>query len=131
MKGGEVFLFVNLSVDSGYYGVNHGIAYLVPIVRKHSYTARLLHIGVDMDEEEFRERIRELNPSIIAYSFTSPQVKFLEKYSKAAKDLPGILQIAGGVGATVSPEEVLSRDICGWFGDGGRGNTAGSIAEST
>jgi anaerobic magnesium-protoporphyrin IX monomethyl ester cyclase len=104
-----VFLFVNLSVDSGYYGVNHGIAYLAPIVRKHSYTAKLLHVGNDMDEEEFREKIHELNPSIIAYSFTSPQVKFLEKYSKAAKDIPGILQIAGGVGATVSPEEVLLR----------------------
>jgi anaerobic magnesium-protoporphyrin IX monomethyl ester cyclase len=108
-EGRGVFLFVNLSVDSGYYGVNHGIAYLVPIVRKHSYTARLLHIGVDMDEEEFREKISELNPSIVAYSFTSPQVKFLEKYSRAAKDIPGILQIAGGVGATVSPEEVLLR----------------------
>jgi len=105
----EVFLFVNLSVDSGYYGVNHGIAYLVPIVRKHSYTASLLHIGVEMGDEEFRRTIRNLNPSIIGYSFTSPQLKFLEKYSKAASDLPGILQIAGGVGATVSPEAVLLR----------------------
>lgn len=107
-EGREVFLFVNLSVDSGYYGVNHGIAYLVPIVRKHSYTAALLHIGVDMGVEEFRKAIRDVNPSIIGYSFTSPQLKFLEKYSRAAKDFPGILQIAGGVGATVSPEEVLS-----------------------
>jgi radical SAM superfamily enzyme YgiQ (UPF0313 family) len=31
----------------------------------------------------------------------------VKKYSKAAEDFPGILQIAGGVGATVSPEEVL------------------------
>ena len=108
-EGNEVFLFVNLSIDSGYYGVNHGIAYLVPIVRKYSYTASLLHIAADMDEEEFRNSVRSLNPSIIGYSFTSPQMKFLEKYSKAVKDLPGILQIAGGVGATVSPEEVLSR----------------------
>jgi radical SAM superfamily enzyme YgiQ (UPF0313 family) len=106
-EGSEVLLFVNLSIDSGYYGVNHGIAYLVPIVRKHSYTPKLLHIGVDMDSEEFTKTIRKLNPSIIAYSFTSPQQKFLEKYSKAAKNLPGVLQIAGGVGATVSQEEVL------------------------
>jgi len=38
-EGSEVFLFINLSIDSGYYGVNHGIACLVPFVRKHSYTA--------------------------------------------------------------------------------------------
>jgi radical SAM superfamily enzyme YgiQ (UPF0313 family) len=62
-----------------------------------------------MGDEEFKETIRSLNPSIIGYSFTSPQQKFLEKYSKAAMSLPDVVQIAGGVGATVCPEEVLLK----------------------
>ena len=106
-NGRKVFVFVNLSINSGYYGVNHGIAYLIPIVRRHSYQVSVLHLVEDPGPEEFKRQIGRLNPSIIGYSLTSPQARFLQEYSRAARDLSGVLQIAGGVGATVSPEEIL------------------------
>ena len=101
------FVFVNLSVESGYYGVNHGIAYLVPIVRRNGFDVSVLYIVADMGSEEFRKRIAGLDPSIVGYSCTSPQTGYLAKYSKAIKGLSGVLQIAGGVGPTLDPEGVL------------------------
>ena len=104
---GKTFLFVNLSIESGYYGVNHGIAYLVPIIRKHSFEVSVLHLTENISTEKFREAIETLNPSIVGYSCTSLQLKYLAKYSRIIKDLPYILQIAGGVGPTLDPERFL------------------------
>ncbi len=105
----KTFVFVNLSVESGYYGATHGIAYLVPIVRRNGFKVSVLQIVGDIGSEEFRRRIEGLNPSIVGYSCTSPQTRYLAKYSKAIEDLPDILQIAGGVGPTLDPEGVLAR----------------------
>jgi radical SAM superfamily enzyme YgiQ (UPF0313 family) len=109
-KGAEKkFLFVNLSIESGYYGVNHGIAYLVPVVRRNSFKVFVLNIVNDISGDEFRKQIESLNPSIVGYSCTSLQIKYLIKYSNAIKDLSDILQIAGGVGPTLDPEGILSK----------------------
>ena len=104
----RIFVFVNLSVDSGYYGVNHGIAYLVPIVRRNAFRVHVLHIVDDISGEDFRAQIEDLNPSVVGFSCTSPQLKYLKKYSKAIEGLPSVLQIAGGVGPTLDPEGVLA-----------------------
>ena len=101
------FVFVNLSLDSGYYGVNHGIACLVPIVRRNSFRVSVLHIADDISTEEFRERIRTLAPTVIGLSCTSLQKKHLERFSTAVQDLPDVLKIAGGVGPTLEPELIL------------------------
>lgn len=110
MKNAEkTFVFVNLSVNGSYYGVHHGIAYLVPIVRRNSFKVAYIDIIKNISSEEFRRQIESLNPSIIGYSFTSPQIRYLIKYSKAIETLSDILQIAGGVGSTLNPEGVLSQ----------------------
>lgn len=103
----ETFVFVNLSVDSGYYGVNHGIACLVPVVRRHGFNVRLLNVVDNISGEEFGARLEALHPSIVGFSCTSPQVKYLKKYSAATRALPDVLQIAGGAGPTLDPDGVL------------------------
>ncbi len=117
-KNNKTFLFVNLAVDCGFFGVNHGIAYLVPIVRKNGFNVSVINIVNNISEEEFRKQIESLNPSIVGYSFMSLQVKYLIKYSKAIKNLL-LLQIAGGVGATLEPERVLKTSVDGFvIGEG-------------
>ena len=104
-------VFINLSIDSGYSGVNHGIAYLVTVVKKHSYNVSCLYIRHEISDKEFRKEINKLNPSIVAFSLTSQQLKFLTKYSKAIENCTDILQIAGGVGSTLDPEGILSHSL--------------------
>jgi len=103
------FVFVDLSIDGGYYGVNHGISYLVPIIKKHSYEVSILHLTKRLSNRKFRGKIEKLKPQIVGFSFTSPQLKYFRKYSNAIAGLPNLIQIAGGVGPTLSPELVFER----------------------
>jgi len=104
------FIFVNISIESGYNsGVNHGIAYLTPILKRHSYEVTCLNIRLDISEKNFIDKIEDFKPSIVGFSCTSHQLKYLVKYSKGLEGYPQILQIAGGVGPTLDPEWVLNR----------------------
>lgn len=103
------FVFVNLAIESGYYGINHGIAYLAPIIKKFGYEVSVINLEHEISDQEFIEKVVKLNPSIIGFSATSPQLKYLIKYSKAIADIPQILQLAGGVGPTLSPEMILTQ----------------------
>lgn len=99
------FVFVNLHIGYVYAkGINHGLAFLTPIVKKHSYSVSCLNIRNEISEQEFIKKINNLNPSIVGFSCTSQQLKYLVKYSKALKKYPNLLQIAGGVGPTLEPD---------------------------
>jgi len=114
----KTFLFVNLAVDCGFFGVNHGIAYLVHIIRKNGFNVSVINIVKDITAEEFKKQIESLNPLIVGYSFMSLQVKYLIKYSKVIQNL-SLLQIAGGVGATLEPETILQTSVDGFvIGEG-------------
>jgi len=102
-------IFVNLSIDCGYNGVNHGIATLVPIARDFSYDVECLDIKNEISTDEFVAIILKATPSIVGYSTTSHQVQFLIKYSKALKAKSDKLQIAGGVGATLDWKIILKE----------------------
>ena len=106
-KQNAKMVFVNLAIDCGYNGVNHGIATLVPIARKFSYDVECLDIRYEISTDEFVAKIVNTTPSIVGFSTTSHQVQFLIKYSKALKERSDVLQIAGGVGSTLDWDIVL------------------------
>ena len=103
------FLFVHLNVNTGWGNVNHGIAFLVPIIKKRSYEVACLIIDKEISCGEFREQIDNFNPSVVGFSSTEHQFKYLAKYSKAIAEYEHILQICGGAGPTLDPDWVLSR----------------------
>ena len=102
------FVFVNLSVKCGFNtGINHGIAYLVPVARRHGYDVVCLNVRDEISPVEFVEKVRALNPGIVAFSCTSQQFKYLMPYSSELSKQTQVLQIAGGVGPTLEPDRVL------------------------
>jgi anaerobic magnesium-protoporphyrin IX monomethyl ester cyclase len=102
------FLFINFYINAGWTsGINHGIAYLAPIPQKHSFQVACLNINHELKEDEFVKSILEFAPTIIAFSSTSHQLKYLFRYSLALRKHSDVLQIAGGVGPTLEPERVL------------------------
>jgi len=103
------FLFVHLGISTWSSTVNHGIAFLTPILKEYSHNVVCLYIDKEISCEEFRNRINILNPSIVGFSCTSHQLKYLIKYAKELEKYPKILTIAGGVGPTLDPEEVLHK----------------------
>jgi radical SAM superfamily enzyme YgiQ (UPF0313 family) len=104
------FLFVYTSVNSGLcLGANHGIAFLVPILKRFSYDVRCLSIREPLSDEEFTRKVLDYGPSIVGFTSTANQFKYLKKYSIALRGVPGILKIAGGAGVTLDPEWVLNH----------------------
>jgi len=103
------FLFINLSINSGWNtGMNHGIAALVPIIKKHSFEVACLNLRSELNPDEFMKKILDFDPGIIGYSLTSHQMKYLIKYSELITETTKILQIAGGTGPSVDPQGVLA-----------------------
>lgn len=104
------FMFINLSIGCGYNtGFNQGIAYLAPIAKKYSYTVDYLNIEKELSCKEFKRKINKFKPSIIAFSLTSQQLKFLIKYSHALTNYKKLLKIAGGTGPTLDAIKFLSK----------------------
>jgi radical SAM superfamily enzyme YgiQ (UPF0313 family) len=103
------FLFINISINSGYHGVNHGVAFLAPIVKKHSYRVKYIDITADWNAGQFNQAIEAFQPSVIAFSCTSHQLKYLTKFSGFLEERSDILTIAGGVGVTLDPEWVIKK----------------------
>ena len=110
------FVFVNLAVGGYNSGINHGIAYLVPVVKRHSYEVSCINIMDQMSPEEFYGKVCSLEPSIVGFSSLSHHLKYLRMYSAALRSRPEILQIAGGAGPTLDPESAFTesalRAVC-------------------
>ena len=104
------FLFINLSIECGWNtGVNHGIAFLVPVARKHGYEVSCLNLQDEMPADVLRRKIQKLSPSVIGFSCTSHQLRYLKRYSAEIAEYSQALQISGGVGSTLEPEWILSE----------------------
>lgn len=115
-------LFINLNVHIRWdKGCNHGIAYLVPVIRKHGYQVSCITLDEKISADDFRALVAKHNPSIVAFSSTSHHLAYLGFYSEAIKGLPGILQIAGGLGPTLDKEWIFSNSaiqgICAGEGE--------------
>ena len=76
------FVFVYLSIKSGHYGVQHGVAFLVPIIKKHGFEVKIITMLEEESNEEFKQKILNEKPDIIGFSCVSMQFKYLIKYSK-------------------------------------------------
>ena len=108
IAGDPTFLFVNLSLGLRITGVNHGIAALVPVVRRYGYHVSVWHVERELSAHDFRRAVQATQPSIIGFSATSHQEKFLIRYSNAIRDLTSVLRIAGGPLPTLDPFGTLA-----------------------
>ena len=106
----KILLFVNLAIDCGYEGVNHGLAWLAPVVRAHGYDVRCINLTQAITVAELIDRVTYLNPAIIGFSATTHQLSCLRLYAQAVRPMKAIL-IAGGVGVTLDPDWVLTQTV--------------------
>ena len=88
----------------------HGLGYLSAVLKQAGHQTSLIYLSQFPSREELRERVREFAPELIAYSFSSHQFPYIRQISRWLKeDFPQILSIAGGVHASLSPEEVIAE----------------------
>lgn len=97
-------------------GLHNGLASLAAAVRQKGHVLAFHHIIDDEISEVFVDKILGFNPDIVGFSFVTNQRKHLDKYSKAIYERTKVLQIAGGIHATVDPMDVFEvnsiRGVC-------------------
>jgi anaerobic magnesium-protoporphyrin IX monomethyl ester cyclase len=96
-------------LHTGYYpSLNHGLAYIIGILRNENHKVTLSHL---IDEKDFNNAIKVLEkeePDLIGLSFTTNQTKYVRSFLKMAR-LSAKLKIAGGVHCTMVREEVFEE----------------------
>lgn len=105
-----LFVFPDLSSTvTDYTGVPHyGIAVLSALLRRDGHDVSLFHITREPSEEEFRARVRDARPDLVAFSAISHYARRLRTWTTWAHQASGARVIVGGVHATYATDEVAA-----------------------
>ncbi|GAG91726.1 unnamed protein product, partial [marine sediment metagenome] len=101
-------LAANESTYTGYF--HHGIASLSAVLKETGHETTLLQLTKEISTEEFKEKIKDLQPDLISFSSTTHVFAFVQKYAAAAKEITRVPIICGGVHPTLSPQDVLKDE---------------------
>jgi radical SAM superfamily enzyme YgiQ (UPF0313 family) len=103
-----LFVFPDLSANvTGYTGVpSYGIASLSAALKQAGHQVGLFHMVADPPAEEFRARVREAAPDLVAFSANSHYAHRLARWAALARSATRAPIAVGGVHATLAPEEV-------------------------
>lgn len=102
---------IYLDINTGHFpGLHNGLASLAAVLRQKGHSFTFHHLFNEEPSEAFSDKVLDFNPDIVGFSLTTNQRKYLEKYSHAIYCKNKVLQIAGGVHATVDPSDVLNVD---------------------
>lgn len=102
---------VNESPDwTGYY--YEGVAVLSASAKAAGHGVRLLHVWEPIDDEEvlrFVEDNRE-EQTLVAFSSTTNQFPYVQRWSKLIKEATGLPTLVGGMHPTLSPEDAIAAE---------------------
>jgi len=104
-------LFVWLNNDSP-VGFSHGLAVLSRELKQAGHEVSLIHVnermGTPWDREAIGETVARARPDVVGLSFGTNAWAAAELAEEARRRVPGCRIIAGGVHATLNPEEVIA-----------------------
>ena len=106
-------LFVYPDIEGvEHYGARkfyHGLAYLSAMVKRDGHQTELYYADREPTREELLRKVRAANPDIVAFSSTTHQHPFVERWAAWLKEsIPGLFLVSGGTHPTLAPEDVLS-----------------------
>lgn len=106
----KVYL-IYIDINTGYSpGLHHGLASLSAVIRQKGHDLAFYHLFNEESPDTIADTVIKFNPDIVGFSLTTNQRRYLEKYSKAIYQKTKVLQVAGGVHATVDPQDILNID---------------------
>ncbi len=106
-------LFVYPDIEGvEHYGARkfyHGVAYLSAVVKQDGHETELYYVDREPSREDFLATVRAANPDVVAFSSTTHQHPFVERWAGWLKEAaPSLVLVSGGTHPTLAPEEVVA-----------------------
>lgn len=102
---------IYIDIRTGFYPeLHHGLASLAAVIRQNGHVLAFHHLLKEESPEVLSAMVLKFNPDIVGFSLTTNQRKYLKKYSKAIHHQSKVLQIVGGIHATIDPMDVFNVD---------------------
>ena len=108
-------LFVYPNIESGnHIHVQPGLAVLSAILKQDGHETGLIDLSYQMVREEFQEKVRLYDPDLVAFSATTHQWQFAQKYADWVKKISKAPTICGGYHAALVPSEIIADPHFDW-----------------
>ena len=107
-----LFVYSDIS-GTEHYGAKKyysGLGSISAVLKEAGHETQLLYLQREPDRDEFLAQVAEASPDLLAFSTTTHQYPYIERYAayvKAAR--PDLLILVGGVHPTLAPEEVIAN----------------------
>lgn len=89
-------------------GLHNGLASLSAVIKQAGHELRFHHLTEEVSVEALADKVLEFKPDIVGFSFVTNQRKHLDKYAEAIYRKINVLQVAGGIHATVDALDVFN-----------------------
>lgn len=89
----------------------HGLAWISAVLKKEGHDVGLIYLDRELLDEDFVEKVKALDPDVVAFSSTTQQWSFTKRYGRAVKKALGKLTLIGGIHATIDPAGVMAQNI--------------------
>ena len=105
----------------GWY--SEGLASISAVLKEKDQQTSLLHLTEPAGKEDFRQRLAEEKPDIIAFTVRTSAFPYVREYLKWAREFdPSLLAVLGGVHATIAPWDCIEAEgadiVCVGEGEG-------------
>lgn len=102
-------VFLEIDTERTWAVASIGPSFLAAYLRRHGHEASLVRVPLDADLPTIAQRVRELEPGLVAVSLTTRQWQRAREVVPIIRAEVGQPVIAGGLHPTFSPEDVLRR----------------------
>ena len=107
-----LFVYSDIS-GAEHYGAKKyysGIGSLSTVLRAAGHSTELIYLQREPDRDAFVEQVRQVAPGLVAFSSTTHQYPYIERYAGYLREaLPQVPRVCGGTHPTLVPEQVVSR----------------------
>ncbi len=103
-----LFIYPNIDAQIGF---NYGVASLSAVLKAQGHQTSLINLNEKLyplpSDAELLQEINRFAPDIVGFSCVTTQFTHAERIARMVKEKLGVPTIAGGVHATMVPEEIL------------------------
>jgi len=92
----------------GFY--SEGLASLSAVLKKVGHAVSLYHLTGPANEQDFKAKIEEEQPDLIAFTVRTTIFPYVKEYLKWSKSTSNALTVCGGYHPTIAPEETVNTE---------------------